>query len=256
MVDAPFNLSVVYFDFEFSFWTEMRILLVVKIMLLDDTRCHLQQTLLMAYATNSRSSDSAVVSALMCSVKVTLLPTWGDKSPSCWTSHDHPIFLDSESREMEWIWTLHGIIKPSNSETTYTEVLKMCGFFFLFCFLTCKPKSVRTFRYLAPQLRHPIATKKIFLFLCPPSFSASGSFPMSWLFKSGGQSIRASALASVLPMNIQGWFSLGWTGLISLMSKGLSKVFSRTTVRRHQFFGAQSFLLSSSHIHTWLLEIP
>ena len=71
------------------------------------------------------------------------------------------------------------------------------------------------------------------------SFPASGSFQMSYLFASGGQSIRVSALASVIPMNIQDWFPLGWTGWISLRSKGLSRVFSNTTVQKHQFFGAQ-----------------
>ena len=89
---------------------------------------------------------------------------------------------------------------------------------------------------------------------CLQSFPASGSFPMSRLFKSGGQSIRASA--SVLPMNIKDWFPLGLTGLVSLLSKGLSTVFSNTTVQKHQFFGAQPSLWSSSHIHTWLLEKP
>ena len=71
------------------------------------------------------------------------------------------------------------------------------------------------------------------------SFPASGSFQMSHLFTSGGQSIGASASASVLPMNIQDWFPLGWTGWISLKSKGLSRVFSNTIVQKHQFFGAQ-----------------
>ena len=75
------------------------------------------------------------------------------------------------------------------------------------------------------------------LFLPSQSFPASGSFQMSQLFASGGQSIGASAL--VLPMNIQDWFRLGWTGWISLQSKGLSRVFSNTTVQKHQFFGAQ-----------------
>ena len=81
---------------------------------------------------------------------------------------------------------------------------------------------------------------------CPQSFPASGYFPMSWLFPSGGQSIRASASASVLPVNIQGWFPLGLTGLITLKSKGFSRVFSRTTVRKHQFFSAQPSLWSNS----------
>ena len=88
------------------------------------------------------------------------------------------------------------------------------------------------------------------------SFPASGSFPMSQLFASGGQSIWASALASVLPMNIQGRFPLGLTDLISLDSKGLSRVFSNTTIQKHQFFGSQSSLWFNSHIHTWLLERP
>ena len=92
-----------------------------------------------------------------------------------------------------------------------------------------------------------------FSFCCQP-FPASGFFPMSRLFTSGGQSIGASA--SVLPVNIQDWFPLGWTGLISLLSKGLSRVFSNTTVQKHQFFGAQPSLWSYPHTHTWLLEKP
>ena len=84
------------------------------------------------------------------------------------------------------------------------------------------------------------------------SFPASGSFPMSQFFASGSQSIGASA--SVLPVNIQGWFPLGLTGLISLLSKGLSRVFSNTTVQKHQFFSAQPSLWFNSHICTWLLE--
>ena len=87
---------------------------------------------------------------------------------------------------------------------------------------------------------------------CLQSFPASGFPPMGWLFASGRQSI--GALAWVLPMNIQSWFPLGLTGLISLQSKGLSRVFSSTTVWKHQFFGAQPSLWSNSHIHTWLLE--
>ena len=83
-------------------------------------------------------------------------------------------------------------------------------------------------------------------------FPASGSFPMSQFFTSGGQSIGSSA--SALPMNTQDWFSLGLTGLITLQSKGLSGVFSRTTVQKHQLFGAQLSSWSNSHIHTWLLE--
>ena len=91
---------------------------------------------------------------------------------------------------------------------------------------------------------------------CSQSFPASESFTMSWLFISGGQCIGASASALVPAMNIQGWFPLGLTGLISLQSKELSRVFSNTTVQKHQFFSAQLSLESNSHIHTWLLEKP
>ena len=79
---------------------------------------------------------------------------------------------------------------------------------------------------------------------------------MSGLFTSDGQSIGASASASVLPMNIQGWFPLGWTDLIPLQSKGLSRVFSSTKIQKHQFFSTQPSLWSNSHMHTWLLEEP
>ena len=91
---------------------------------------------------------------------------------------------------------------------------------------------------------------------CPQYFPASGSFPVSRVFASGGQSIGVSALASVLPMNTQDWSPLEWTGWICLQSKGLSRVFSNTTVQKHQFFGAQLSSQSNSHIHTWPLEKP
>ena len=99
-----------------------------------------------------------------------------------------------------------------------------------------------------------------YLILCHPLllllqyFPTSGSFPMSQFFASCGQNIGASA--SVLPMNIQDWFPLGWTGLISLQSKGLSKVFSNTTVQNHYLFSAQLSLWSNSQIHTWVQEKP
>ena len=94
------------------------------------------------------------------------------------------------------------------------------------------------------------------LLLPPQSFPASGSFPMSQFFTSGGQSIGVSASTSVLPMNIQDWFPLGLTGWISLQSKELSRVFSSTTVWKHQFFNTQPSLGSNSHIHIWPLEKP
>ena len=107
------------------------------------------------------------------------------------------------------------------------------------------------------QWWHPTISSSVILFSsCLQSFQASGSFQMSQFFASGGQSIRVSASASFLPMNAQDWSALGWTGRIFLQSKGLLRVFSNTTVQKHQFFVDQLYLWSSSHIHTWLLEKP
>ena len=102
----------------------------------------------------------------------------------------------------------------------------------------------------------PISSSVVPFSSCPQSLPASGSFQMSQLFVSGGQSIGVSASASVLPVNTQDWSPLGWTGWISLQSKGLSRVFSSTTVQKHQFFSAQLSSQSNSHIHTWPLEKP
>ena len=107
------------------------------------------------------------------------------------------------------------------------------------------------------QRCHPAISSSVVPFSsCPQSLPASGSFPMSQLFTWSGQSIGVSALVSVLPMTIQDWSPLEWTGWISLQSKGLSRVFSNTTVQKHQFCGAQLSSQSNSHIHTWPLEKP
>ena len=107
------------------------------------------------------------------------------------------------------------------------------------------------------QWCHPAISSSVVPFSsCHQSFPASGFFQMSQLFASGGQSIGVSASASVLPMNTQDWSPLGWTGWISLQSKGLSRIFSSTTVQKHQFLGAQLSSQSNSHIHTWPLEKP
>ena len=104
---------------------------------------------------------------------------------------------------------------------------------------------------------HPAISSSVVPFSsCPQSLPASGSFPMSQLFPWGGQSIGVSASASVLQMNTQDWSPWGWTGWISLQSKGLSRVFSNTTVQKHQFFSTQLSSQSNSHIHTWPLEKP
>ena len=123
----------------------------------------------------------------------------------------------------------------------------------------CPSPSLRVCSNSYPLIQwcHPTISSSVVPFSSRlQSFPASGSFPMSQLFSSGGLSIRVSASASVLPMNIQGWFPLGLTGLIFLLSKGLSRVFSNTTVQKHQFFSAQPSFWSNSPICTWLLEKP
>jgi len=122
--------------------------------------------------------------------------------------------------------------------------------------LPCPSLSSRVCSNSCPlsQWCHPTISSSVIPFSCLQSFPASGSFPVSQLFTSGGQRIGASASASVLPVNIQGWFPLGLTGLISLQSKRLWRVFSSTRVQKHQFFFIKPSLWSNSHIYTWLLE--
>ena len=104
---------------------------------------------------------------------------------------------------------------------------------------------------------HPTISSSVIPFSsCTQFFPASGSFQMTQLFTSVGQSIGVSASTSVLPVNDQDWSPLGWTGWISLQSKGLSRDFFNTTVQKHQFFNAQPSSQSNSHIHTWLIEKP
>ena len=138
------------------------------------------------------------------------------------------------------------------------------------CLTLCNPMNCNTpglpvhhqhleFNQTRPlsQCCHPTISSSVIPFSsCPQSLPASGSFPMSQLFASCGQSHGVSAAASVLPMNTQDWSASGWTGWISLQSKGLSRVFSNTTVQKHQFFGAQLSSQSNCHIHTWPLEKP
>ena len=123
----------------------------------------------------------------------------------------------------------------------------------------CPSPTPRAYSNSLPlsQWCHPIISSSVIPFSSHlQSFPASGSFPMSQFFESGGQITGASASASVLPMNTQDWFPLGWTDWISLQSKRFSRVFSNTTVQKHQFFGTQLSSQSNSHIHTWPLEEP
>ena len=119
----------------------------------------------------------------------------------------------------------------------------------------CPSPTPRVYSNLCPLgwWCHLTISSSVFPFSCLLSFPESGSFLMSQLFTSG---IGASISASVLLMNIQGWFPLGMTGWISMQSKGLSKIFTNSTVQQHQFFGTQPSLWSNSHIPTWLLEKP
>ena len=125
--------------------------------------------------------------------------------------------------------------------------------------LPCPSPTLRACSDSCPssQWCYPTISSSIIPFSsCLQSFLASGSFPMSQVFTSGGQSIGVSASTSVLPMNTQDWSPLGLTSLISLQSKGLSRVLSNTTVQKHRFFNAHLSLWSNSHIHTRLLEKP
>ena len=125
--------------------------------------------------------------------------------------------------------------------------------------LPCPSPTPRVHSNSCPLSRwcHPAISSSVVPFSsCPQSLLASESLPVSQLFTWGGQSIGVSALASFLPKNTQGWSPLEWTGWISLQSKGLSRVFSNTTLQKHQFFSDHPSSQSNSHIHTWLLEKP
>ena len=153
-------------------------------------------------------------------------------------STNHVSWLVTQSLSHVWLFVTHGLqyARPP-----------------------CLSPTPRVYSNTCPMSRwcHPTISSSVIPFSSwLQSFPASGSFPMSQLFASGGQNIGISVSTPVLPMNTQDWSPLGWTGWISLQSKGLSRVFSNTTVQKHQFFSAQLSLWSNSHIHTWLLEKP
>ena len=153
--------------------------------------------------------------------------------------------------------SIHGWIKKASvqfSHSVLSDFLQPHGL--QHARLPCASPTPRAYSNSCPSSRwcHPTISSSIISFsFCLQSFPPSGSFQMSQFFASCGQSIGVEASTSVLPMNIQDWFPLGWTRWISLQSKGLSRVFSNTTVQKHQFFSTQLSLWSNSHIHTWLL---
>ena len=174
----------------------------------------------------------------------------------------------------KYILTIFGTI-PSTKNTANIRALKL--FFSQFssvaqsCPTLCYPMDCSTTgfpvdhqlpeiaqtRPLSQRCHLSISSSVVTFFSPLQSFPASGSFPVSHFFASDGQSIGVWASTSILPVNIwQHWFPLGFTGLISLLSKGLSRVFSNTTVQKHQFFSTQLSLWSNSQIHTWLMEKP
>ena len=165
--------------------------------------------------------------------------------------------IGNAERRGEWKWSCYAVDPcclwlPLLNHSVVSDSLQPHGF--QHTRLLCPSPTFRACWNSCPssQWCHPtISSSAIPFSSCLQSFPASGSFPKSQFFASGGQSIGASASASVLPMNIQDWFPLGLTGWISLQSKGPLRVFFNTTVQKHQFFSAQLSLWSNSHIHTW-----
>ena len=164
---------------------------------------------------------------------------------------DYPVHEILQARILDWVALPFS--RGSSQPRDRTQVSHIAGKFF-----TSWANSQSLLKLMSiKSVMHPTISSSVVPFSsCLQSFPASGSFLMSRLFTTGGQSIGASTLESVPTMNIQDWFPLGLTSLIALQSKGLSRVFSNTTVQKHHFLGAQPSLWSNSHIHTWLLEKP
>ena len=186
---------------------------------------------------------------------VLLLEGLGDNLFSC-------LFQFLKTTCIPWLMVPSSIFKASHSSVQFSHSvmsnsLRPHGL--QHTRLPCPSPTPEAYSNSCPlsQWCHPTISSSVIPFSSRlQSFPASGSFLVSQFFTSGGQIIRVSASASVLPMNIQDWFPLGWTGWISLLSRGLSRVFFYTTVQKYQFVGAQLSLSSIFHIYTWLLEKP
>ena len=156
---------------------------------------------------------------------------------------------------LTWVWQCFSSVQFSRS--VMSDSLRPCELQHARPPCPSPTPGVYSHSCLSSRWCHPAISSSVVPFSsCPQSLPGSESFPMSQLFAWGGQRIGVSASASVLPMNTQDWSPLGWTGWISLLSKGLSRVFSNTTVQKHHFFGTQLSSQSNSHTHTWLLEKP
>ena len=183
----------------------------------------------------TRTSFEHLVSSLIEILRLLLHPSFGVFP--LW-SKEHQIRSDQISRSV-----VSDYLRPHESQHARPP---------------CPSPTPRVYSNSCPlsQWCHPAISFSVVPSSCPQSLPASESFPMSQLFAWGAQSIGVSASASVLSMNTSGWSPLEWTGWISLQSKGLSRVFSNTTVQKHQFFGTQLSSQSNSHIHTWPQENP
>ena len=196
------------------------------------------------------------MASMMCSPPKYWGPMWEDRN-----DNGVGVCQSGFSRETEPIWTIHLEISYRNVLTWFSSVAQLCPTFWdsMDCSTPGLPVHHQLLEFASdscPSSRwcHPTISSSVIPFSSRlQAFSASGSFPMSQFFISGGQSIGASA--SVFPMNIKDWFPLGWTGMI-LKSKGLSRVFANITDQKHQFSSIQLSLWSNSHIHTWLLKKP
>ena len=201
-----------------------------------------------------------------CVIKaVSMLGTWGLFSKRESLEHTSEVFQlnDEEVRIFSNHFSLHGWLKASGTLCCCCSVAQLHPTLttpWTAAWQTSLSFTISWGLLKLMSIESVLPSKHTIFFAlfssCFQSLLASGSFPVNWLVASGGQSIRTSASASVLPMNIQDWLLLGLTGWNSLQSKGLSRVFSNTTVQKHQFFGTQLSLWSNSHIHTWLLEKP
>ena len=153
------------------------------------------------------------------------------------------------------LWVYHGFSSVQFSHSVLSDSLRSHQLQHARPPCPSSTLGVHSDSHPSSQWCHPaISSSVVPFFSCPQSLPTSESFPMSQLFAWGGQSTGVSASASFLPKKSQRWSPSEWTGWISLQSKGLSRVFSNTTVQKHQFFSSQLSLQSNSHIHTWTLE--